>query len=307
LPAFIALMTFAIALVLVPQTAAAKSRYPDLFGCHDEELQKAVEALFPEDDEVWQLIRDKKISGILVDVSDLENPRCAEFNPDLMLYAASLPKIAIALGAFVEIDRGELELDDELRAQLIGMIKRSSNRDASAVLRKVGIERLAEILIDERYGKLYDEQAGGGLWVGKPYDKSAAWRRDPLKGVSHAASARQAARFYYGILTGTLIDPKHLPLLEEMFGSPSINHKFVKGLKGRSDVEIYRKSGTWRNYHADSGVIVHPDIGLTYILVAIDDDSEAGRSMIDDVRKIDDLLIERHLKRNPGQIQVSEP
>ena len=76
----------------------------------------------------------------------------------------------------------------------------------AASTHKVGFERLVEILPDKRYGKLYDPTHGGGLWVGKAYGKSAAWRRDPLKGLSHAASAMQAARFYYGIMTGTIID-----------------------------------------------------------------------------------------------------
>jgi beta-lactamase class A len=36
-----------------------------------------------------------------------------------MLYAASLPKIAIVLGVFVEIERGKIKLDSETRNQLI--------------------------------------------------------------------------------------------------------------------------------------------------------------------------------------------
>lgn len=38
-----------------------------------------------------------------------------------MLYAVSMPKIAIALGALVEIDGRKLQLDDELRSELINV------------------------------------------------------------------------------------------------------------------------------------------------------------------------------------------
>jgi beta-lactamase class A len=157
------------------------------------------------------------------------------------------------------------------------------------LLHKVGFERLAEILQDERYGKLYDPARGGGLWVGKDYGKAAAWRRDPLHSLSHGASAMQAARFYYGVMNGTIIDTKYLPDLAEIFGSPAIKHKFVKGLQGRKDVEIYRKSGTWREYHADSAVVARED--LVYITVYIDNHPDAGRGAVDGIRIVDDVML----------------
>jgi beta-lactamase class A len=205
-----------------------------------------------------------------------------------MLYAASLPKIAIALGIIVEIDRGKIRLDAKTRNQLIRMIRHSSNQDATALLRRVGMERLAEILQDERYGKLYDPTYGGGLWVGKEYGKSPAWRRDPLNGISHGASAMQAARFYYGAMTGTIINLKYLPLLREVFGKPAIKHKFVKGLQGRKNIITFRKSGTWRDYHSDSGVIVQDNI--TYIAVYIDHHPNAGLTLVEGIRIIDDVM-----------------
>ena len=206
-----------------------------------------------------------------------------------MLYAASLPKIAIVLGVFVEVERGKIKLDSQTRNQLIRTIRHSSNRDATALLHKVGFERLAEILQDERYGKLYDPARGGGLWVGKDYGKAPAWRRDPLHGLSHGASAMQAARFYYGVMNGTIIDPKYLPDLEEIFGSPAIKHKFVKGLQGRKDFEIYRKSGTWRDYHADSAVVAREN--LVYIVVYIDNHPDAGRAAVDGIKIVDDVTL----------------
>ena len=269
----------------------AESAYPDLRDSHDPALQKALDkALGPSHPEFWSGVKKKEFGIVVADVTDLHHPKVAWYNPELMLYAASLPKIAIVLGVFVEIDRGVIQLDSEIRSQLIRMIRNSSNRDATTLLLKVGFEKLAEILQDERYGKLYDPKYGGGLWVGKAYGKAPAWKRDPLHGISHGASAMQAARFYYGVMNGTIIDAKYLPVLEEIFGSPAIKHKFVKGLQGRKDAEIYRKSGTWRTYHSDSAVVAREN--LTYIVVYIDNHPDAGRGTIDGIRIVDDVMLE---------------
>jgi len=273
------------------KVASAEPTYPDLRDAHDPELQEAMDsALGASYSEFLTDVQKNEFSIVVADVTDLHHPKVAWYNPNLMLYAASLPKIAIVLGVFVEIERGVIKLDSEIRNQLIRMIRHSSNRDATALLYKVGFERLAEILQDDRYGKLYDSTHGGGLWVGKAYGKAPAWRRDPMHGISHGASAMQAARFYYGVMNGSLIDKKYLPVLAEIFGSPAIKHKFVKGLQEREDVEIYRKSGTWRTYHSDSAVIARDN--LIYIVVYIDNHPEAGRAAVDGIKIVDDVMLE---------------
>ena len=294
----VCLMFFLI--IFGANVACAESTYPDLRDAYDPELQKAMDvALVPSHPEFWPGVQKKELSIVIADVTDLHHPKVAWYNPNLMLYAASLPKIAIVLGVFVEIERGVIKLDSETRNQLIRAIRHSSNRDATALLHKVGYERLAEILQDERYGKLYDPARGGGLWVGKDYGKAPAWRRDPLHGLSHGASAMQAARFYYGVMNGKIIDTKYLPELEEIFGSPAIRHKFVKGLHGRKDVQIYRKSGTWRNYHADSAVVVRDN--LVYIAVYIDNNPDAGRGAVDGIKIVDDVMLAHANRKRKDQ------
>jgi beta-lactamase class A len=271
--------------------------YPDLRDSHDSKFQAELDAVLAKRPLFWQKVKKRDLSVVVADITDLEHPKVAWYNPDLMLYAASMPKIAIALGALVEIDLGNLELDDELHRQLINMIKRSSNNDASAVLNKVGIERLQQILQDERYGKLYDPDYGGGLWVGKPYSKEVATKRDPLHNISHGATAMQGARFYYGVINGTILNQRHLPLLKEMFGKSAIKHKFVKGLEGREGLEIYRKSGTWGNFHSDSGVFVRDQV--TYIAVAISQNLSVGSKTETGIQIVDDLMLERAARRKP--------
>jgi beta-lactamase class A len=284
-----------ILLITFGSACSREPTYPDLRDSHDPELQAELDAALADRPMFWDGVKKRDLTAVVADVTDLEHPKVAWYNPELMLYAASMPKIAIALGALVEVDLGNLELDGELHQQLVNMIKRSSNNDATAVFNKVGVERLKEILQDERYGKLYDPDRGGGLWCGKSYSKDSKVQRDPLHNLSHGASAIQAARFYYGYLNGTILDHKYLPLLKEMFGSPGIKHKFVKGLEGR-DVQIYRKSGTWGDFHADSGVFVRDD--LTYIVVAVRQNlPTAGSDGVTGIRLVDDLMLERAARR----------
>lgn len=278
-----------LALVVVLR-ASAQPAYPELRESHDPELQAMLDHALRDYPLFWVGVEKQEFSTVVVDVTDLHRPRVAGYNADLMLYAASLPKIAIVFGVLVEAQRRALEIDEQTRAQLVRTVRNSSNSDATALLEKVGYERLAQILQDERHGKLYDPEHGGGLWVGKAYAKSPTWRRDPLKGLSHAASAMQAARLYYGLMNGTLVDPQYLPLLEEIFGEPGIKHKFVKGLEGREHIEIFRKSGTWKDFHADSAVVVRDH--LTYIVVHIDKHPDAGRGMVDGIKLVDDLMLE---------------
>lgn len=202
------LLCLAVMSALPLLVAADDGSYPDLRDSHDPELQAQLDAALEDLPHFWEGVRQQALSVVLADVTDLKRPKVAWYNPDLMLYAASMPKIAIAFAAVVEVDRGVLELDDSLRQQLVQMIKYSSNSAATAVLEKVGMERLQEILQDPQHGKLYDPDYEGGLWVGKPYSSQPATSRDPLKNLSHAASAMAAARFYYGVMTGELIDHK---------------------------------------------------------------------------------------------------
>ena len=231
----------------------------------DLQLQRGLEALVKKQD-LADAIKSKQLALVLVIVTDPEKPRLAELNGRNMIYAASLPKIAILLGAAVAIDQGRLELDDELRMDMTRMIRNSCNDCATRVLELVGRQELLQILQSPEY-RLYDHTKSGGLWVGKDYGPSSAYQRDPVSGLSHGATAFQAARFYYMLQTGTLVSPEQSEMMLEMLSNSAISHKFVKGLAAYPELEIYRKSGTWRTYHADSA-LVRTD-GLAYIIIAL--------------------------------------
>jgi beta-lactamase class A len=245
---------------------------PSLWKSFDSSLQRKLNTTLTKLG-LNKAVKDKKLSVALVDITRLNKPRVAAVNGDEMQYAASLPKIAILLGAFVEIEQGEMKLDTDTRESLTRMIRVSSNADATRMLNRVGKQRLLGMLQSRKFD-LYDPKVNGGLWVGKEYGKSAAYKRDPLHNLSHGATAMQTARFYYMLETGKLVGPRLTREMKSMLGNPGIHHKFVKGLDDYPDAKIYRKSGSWRQWHADSAIVEAQ--GHKYIIVALAESPDGG-------------------------------
>lgn len=268
--------------------------FPSLWDSYDVSLQKQLESTL-KNLGLDKASRNRKLGVTIVDITDLEEPRVASVNGDNMLYAASLPKIAILMGAFVEIEQGNMELDDDTRDSLTRMIRNSSNTDATRMLNHVGKDRLLEILQSDLY-HMYDPAVNGGLWVGKEYGRSSAYKRDPLHNLSHGATPMQAARFYYLLETGQLCNPKLTAEMKGMLGNPGINHKFVKGLSGFPDAKVYRKSGSWKKWHADSAIVEAS--GHKYIVVALAEDSRGGTWLSQMIKPIHEFMVPEKLAAN---------
>lgn len=264
---------------------------------YDPELQESLESTLQRlslDDDAAR----EKLCVTVVDITNLREPRVAEVNGDHMMYAASMPKIAILLGAFVEIERGKLTLDQTNIDSMTRMIRVSSNSDATRMLNLVGKRRVNRILQSEKY-RLYDPAVNGGLWVGKEYAQGVAFERDPLHNLSHGATAMQTARFYYMLEAGELVNPRLSRLMKSMLSEPGIKHKFVKGLAGVPGVKIYRKSGSWEHWHADSALIEAE--GRKYILVALADDSRGGDWLAALAPAVHRLIVPTHLAAAPAR------
>ena len=274
-------------ILLCTLPAGAQPSDPELGESCDPRLQKALETRLSLL-HLRKAAERKNLSVVVVDITDIDEPRMAYVNPNVMMYAASLPKIAILLGAFEKIASGEMRLNEETLKKLKLMIRNSSNQAASEILENVGMRYLAELLQSPRY-RLYDPEKNGGLWVGKEYSKAPAWQRDPLHHLSHGATALQVARFYYLLETGQLVSPELSKLMKSILAKPAIEHKFVKGLKGRQeDLRIYRKSGTWGRYHSDSAIVEHH--GRRYIAVALAKSAQGERWLQRLIVALDDMI-----------------
>ncbi len=276
-----------LSLLLAGASRADGVAYPELWEAADPGLQQQLERVVDRMG-LANAVARQELGLTLVDITDPHAPRLAAVNGDEMFYAASLPKIAILLGAFVQIERGALALDDATRRSLGDMIRVSSNVEATRMLNRVGKERLLDILQSDRF-RLYDPLVNGGLWVGKEYGKSAAYHRDPLHNLSHGATPMQAARFYYLLETGQLVNPRLTRVMKAMLGNPGIKHKFVKGLAARPGARIWRKSGTWDRYHADSAIV--ESRGRKFIAVALAQNPHGGEWLTKLIVPMHDLVV----------------
>jgi len=289
------LFTLLIITLFFVAPASTQSEDPSLGESCDPRLQKALVTRLGSL-HLQNATARKRLSVVVVDITDTSSPRMAYVNPNEMMYAASLPKIAILLGAFEKIASGEMDLNNETLEKLKLMIRYSSNAAATEILHRVGMDYLAELLQSPRY-RLYDPEKNGGLWVGKDYAKAPAWKRDPLHNLSHGATALQVARFYYLLETGQLVSPELSKLMKSILADPAQEHKFVKGLKEiRPDSEIYRKSGTWGLYHSDSAIVEHH--GRRYIAVALAKSSKGERWLQKLIVALDDIICPPEIHSN---------
>ena len=96
------------------------------------------------------------------------------------------------------------------------------------------------------------------------------------------------ARFYYLLDRGDLVSPELTRQMKAALGDPGIRHKFVKGLESKPDTRIYRKSGTWRQYHSDSALV--EGRRRRYILVGIAEDPRGGEWLEKMAAPLNDLI-----------------
>ena len=286
-----------ITLVHLPESAraqvtaaAVKTQVTDsstlVLPAKDPNLQASLEAVLSQAP-FKSLVAKQRLSVALADLSQPGVIRYAGVDDDHMRYAASLPKIAVMLGVFDQIDKGNVKYTPELRRKLELMIRKSSNRESSQLIELVGFEAIANALEDPRY-ELYHENRDGGLWVGKDYGgELGRWRRDPLHAISHGATARQAARFFIMLDRGQLISPWASQEMKSIMSRPEIKHKFVLGLASRPQSRIFRKSGTWREWHSDAALVERD--GKKYVAVALMESSAKG-VLARLIVKLDDLI-----------------
>src|SRR5689334_18040899 len=109
------ILGFALSMALPAASAAAPTT--DLRAAEDFRIQAALEASL-KSLALDRAVQDGRLAATLVDITDPARPRMAQVNGDQMMYAASLPKIAILLGAFQKAAEDRLTLDDAAIAEL---------------------------------------------------------------------------------------------------------------------------------------------------------------------------------------------
>lgn len=241
--------------------------------------------------EIWsQLISQKKMAIGIVDLSDPERVRFARLNGNYMMYAASLPKIAILLSAMDAIEKGELTETPEVKKDMRLMISKSDNAASTRMIDRIGYAKIESVMTDPNY-EFYDENSGGGLWVGKRYGGGGDTNREPLKQLSHAASVTQVCRFYYLLANGKLVNEKRSKQMLNIMENPELHHKFVNTLDMIAPTaRLFRKSGSWKTYHSDSILVWGKESNRRYILVALVDDPDGEQIIRNLVKPVEKVL-----------------
>ena len=105
----------------------------------------------------------------------------------------------------------------------------------------------------------------------------------------------QAARFYYLAETGRLVSEQYVADFVEIMSKPGIQHKFVKGIKkSNPNAEIYRNSGTWKEFHADSGIIVDKERRYRYIIVVLAEHPKGADGLARFAAVVDETIDSMH-------------
>ena len=253
-------------------------------------LQKSLELELRANPEWNKLIASKKMSVGIVDLSNPDQARFASVNGNHMMYAASLPKIAILLAAMDALEKGELEETDAVKNDMKIMISKSNNAAATRMIDRVGYEKIESVMTDPKY-MFYDEDHGGGLWVGKRYGGGGDTNREPIKNLSHAASVNQVCRYFYLLSYGKLVSENRSKQMLNIMGNPGLHHKFVNTLDQIApNAKLFRKSGSWRTYHSDAILVWGKDPSRRYILVALIDDPSGEQIIRNLVRPIEKAI-----------------
>jgi beta-lactamase class A len=234
----------------------------------DQGLQANLDQALKQN-KLWQALIDRgKLAVGLVDLSDPAKPRFAQVNGNTMMYAASLPKIAILLAAFQGFADGSLKETPQIRADLIEMMRRSDNFAASQMVARIGLTKIEKVILDPHY-RFYDKKEGGGIWVGSSFGRDGQENPEPLKNLRQAATVNQVCRFYYLLAYGKLINPGRSRQMLKILAFPDLHDKFVSMLESAVPPNyLYRKSGEFGIWYSDS-ILVWDKTWRRYILVAM--------------------------------------
>ncbi|WP_055443221.1 serine hydrolase [Lacinutrix himadriensis] len=253
-------------------------------------LQSSIEKEILSNPKWKQLIAEKKMAIGIVDLSNPNKVRYANINGEHMMYAASLPKIAILLSAMDAIEKGELKETAEIKYDMKLMISKSNNAASTRMIDRLGYDKIEAVMTDPKY-MFYDQNNGGGLWVGKRYGGGGNTNREPLKNLSHAASVNQVCRYYYLLANGKLVNRKRSKQMLNIMGNPDLHHKFVNTIeKIAPQAQLFRKSGSWQTYHSDSILVWGKDPERRYIIVALIDDSSGEQIIRNLVKPVEKAL-----------------
>ncbi len=275
-------------LILLCNFSLSFAETPRIGNYKDPVLQRGLETAV-EELGLSEAVQELRLGIAFVDISNPQRLRFAGLNENHLMYAASLPKIAILFGLLKRIEDRSLIWNSRIQMLAKDMIRLSSNPAATELYYMVGPDYIINALLAPKF-ELYNPYTFGGLWVGKEYGQNGAYIRDPIKDLAHAATPLAVARFYYLLEKGEMFGPGLTLLMKSILSETWLNHKFVKGILDtcpQSLIRILRKSGSWGTFHSDSILVEHD--GKKYILVGLVNDAHGEEWLQRLIGRVDQL------------------
>lgn len=286
----------------LPPLPLSVANWRPLDQIEDRKLQAGLEQALKRRPSWRSLTATGKMTVALVDLNNPRSPRLAQVNGRIMMYGASLPKLAILLAAYQGFQDGALKETPTVRTDLIEMIRRSDNEAAGRLTARLGLSKIEALIQSPRY-RFYDAAQGGGLWLGSGYTAGGEHRPEPLKDLLHAATAYQVCRFYYLLAYGKLINPERSRQMLKILAFPDLHDKFLKALEPTVPPwQMYRKSGEYGIWHSDS-ILVWGDSWRRYILVCLVEDRQGEKILADLVPVVEQVLKSSPARKGSGTVK----
>ena len=136
-----------------------RESYKEINNNINDGLQYALNEIVFSNKTWKKLVNQKRMAVGLVDLRDMHNAKFAAINGEHMMYAASLPKIAVLLTAMVAIKEDCLNYDAALKKDLRLMIAKSNNAATTRVIERLGFDKIESVMTDSNFN-LYDISEG---------------------------------------------------------------------------------------------------------------------------------------------------
>ena len=151
-------LSFALVLLVVAMTSKITAQELPFKDCIDAPLEDFNSSVLTtqlynqiaKDPTMKRLIDQKKMAVGIVSLDDPNAIQYAGLNGEEMMYAASLPKIAILLSAMDAIEKGELKETAEVKKDMWLMISKSNNQASTRMIDRLGYDKISSVLTSER-------------------------------------------------------------------------------------------------------------------------------------------------------------
>lgn len=244
---------------LYDHQGAGNSTTVDLWGIPDPTLTQQIKSVLHEVPSFERAYTESRLSLVVVDITDPKQVVYAAFRPDREVFTASLSKIAILLGVF-HVARTDPAFLSEREDRLVDLIRYSSNVEASALYREVGVDRMHAALTTHG---LYDDTSGGLWWTLR-----ADGRPSPISKQTICGTARQVARFFLLMEQGRLVSPKDSFGIKPILEGATLSSFSQAIQKANPGVKYYAKPGILEKTVTEGALIEGPH-GTRYIFAIL--------------------------------------